>query len=327
MKILIIILLIPFFCFSQYRDSTEIKIINSEFDSLIMEGKSELVIRFYAPDSKPATRKNIVLIIGNDTICYNTDSVVNDVFLVNAGYQLIQIYSKWWHETKEEIILKSQNRIFLEIYFSAKPFQIPNINYNFDKPVIYIYSDKKQKVDIELDFQGEIKFSYPKYESGWSFITDVDGVLEKGEKKFRYLFWDGEIAFKDLNIDILSEGFIVASDSLVDFFHMNLSKIGLTSIEQQDFITYWVPQMISNKQNFIQFVFNEEYDSIVQLKIIPKPDNLIRLFMFWMEVPLNKNIEVKKQEIPKYSRDGFSVIEWGGSKIPLNYVDFSIVKK
>ena len=42
-------------------------------------------------------------------------------------------------------------------------------------------------------------------------------------------------------------------------------------------------------------------------------DNLIRILMLYK--PLNHKIEVEEQVINTPSRDGFTVVEWGGSKL------------
>ena len=42
-------------------------------------------------------------------------------------------------------------------------------------------------------------------------------------------------------------------------------------------------------------------------------DNMIRILMIYK--PLNDEIKVKEQEIFTPSRDGFTVVEWGGSEL------------
>ena len=47
--------------------------------------------------------------------------------------------------------------------------------------------------------------------------------------------------------------------------------------------------------------------------IEPKPDTLLRVYMNFK--PLTKKINVIEQELIPGNREGFTVVEWGGSKI------------
>ena len=49
------------------------------------------------------------------------------------------------------------------------------------------------------------------------------------------------------------------------------------------------------------------------LKVSPKPDTVIRVFMDFK--PLDKKIEIKEQKLTKQTRKGFTIVEWGGSLI------------
>ena len=51
----------------------------------------------------------------------------------------------------------------------------------------------------------------------------------------------------------------------------------------------------------------------MDLEIEPKPDSVIRILMDYK--PLSKPIEVVEQKITTPERDGFTVVEWGGSLI------------
>ena len=49
------------------------------------------------------------------------------------------------------------------------------------------------------------------------------------------------------------------------------------------------------------------------LEITPKPDSVIRVMMEWKG--LNKKVEVKEQTLTTPVREGFTVVEWGGTEI------------
>jgi hypothetical protein len=56
----------------------------------------------------------------------------------------------------------------------------------------------------------------------------------------------------------------------------------------------------------------EEINENMPLSIVPKPDNLIRVVMDFKG--LSKDIEVKEQKLVSPSRDGYTVVEWGGTE-------------
>lgn len=49
------------------------------------------------------------------------------------------------------------------------------------------------------------------------------------------------------------------------------------------------------------------------LEITPKPDNLIRVMMDWKG--LDEKIEVQEQNLETPIREGYTVVEWGGTEI------------
>ena len=62
---------------------------------------------------------------------------------------------------------------------------------------------------------------------------------------------------------------------------------------------------------------NKEYgQKIAQLKCTPTPDNLIRLFMVFEATDKYKKIPT--QQLKSIQRNGFVLVEWGGSEIKLN---------
>ena len=88
--------------------------------------------------------------------------------------------------------------------------------------------------------------------------------------------------------------------------------MGLTPREYNEFIVYWFPKMQNNKYNLIHFA-DKTYTDTAPLKITPKPDSILRVFMVYK--PLNKPISIKKQKIKPFKRKWFTVIEWGGSEL------------
>lgn len=205
----------------------------------------------------------------------------------------------------DSIEIKSQEAIIAKIQFQEDN-NIPNIT---EKPVIYIYPEEKTDIHIQLTPTGKFTFTYPEYENGWDFTATPDGTLSIGGKQYSYLFWESEN--KNLQFEEKDQtGFLVATDTLLSFLESSLTKMGLNSKEQADFITYWYPRMMINEKNNIHFLINEECNAYAELKITPQPETIIRIGMIWSNAVNDYSPE--PQILPEMKREGFTVIEWGG---------------
>lgn len=178
------------------------------------------------------------------------------------------------------------------------------------KPVIYLYPKEEEVIDVKLEYKGELTVTYPEYKDGWKVKANPDGTLINLEdnKEYSYLFWEG---LSDLDYDI-SEGFVVKNEDTVDFLQEKLEYVGLTPKEYNEFIVYWLPILQENNYNLIYFA-GDEYDEYAKLNINPKPDSILRVMMVYK--PLDKPIEIKEQKLEQFKREGFTVVEWGGTKI------------
>jgi hypothetical protein len=182
------------------------------------------------------------------------------------------------------------------------------------KPVIYLYPPATEKVKVELEYKGGFRTTYPAYDPairGWSVTARPDGTLvnDADGREYSYLFWDGKAY--DFPAD-MSEGFVVKGSDTAPFLQATLARLGLTPREYNEFIVYWLPQMQGNPYNLIRFA-GREYASAAPLKVIPKPDSMLRVFMLWK--PLQEPININEQALPSFDRHGFTVIEWGGTEV------------
>lgn len=176
------------------------------------------------------------------------------------------------------------------------------------KPVIYLYPEEETKVSVRLDYGGELTVTWPAYRDGWNVTAYPDGTLLDAEgNAYSYLFWEG---VTDTEYDF-SKGFCVAGEDTADFLRETLVEIGLTPEEYNEFIVYWLPQMQDNAYNLISFQ-QERYTQTARLDITPEPDSVLRVFMAWK--PLDRSQEIEPQQFAPFQRDGFTVVEWGGTK-------------
>ena len=111
----------------------------------------------------------------------------------------------------------------------------------------------------------------------------------------------------------MNEGFCIKGKDIIKFLEEKLEILGLNERETEEFIIYWLPKMENNNYNYIRFETREEIDSYMPLSVTPSPDTMIRVFMEYK--PLNEKIDVKEQILEKVERNGFTVVEWGGSDI------------
>ena len=177
------------------------------------------------------------------------------------------------------------------------------------KPIIYLYPEKDTEVSVRLDYDGELTVTWPVYEDGWNVTARPDGTLLDAEgNAYSYLFWEG---VTDAEYDF-SKGFCVAGEDTADFLRETLAEIGLTPEEYNEFIVYWLPQMQDNAYNLISFQ-QERYTQAAQLDITPEPDSMLRVFMAWK--PLDRPRDIVPQEFPAFQREGFTIVEWGGTKV------------
>ncbi|NQV13683.1 MAG: hypothetical protein HQ530_05290 [Parcubacteria group bacterium] len=180
------------------------------------------------------------------------------------------------------------------------------------KPVIYLYPTERQRVNVNIEFAGGLFVTYPEYNGAWNVVADPDGTITNlaDNREYSYLFWEGNS--ENANYD-LSTGFVVSGRDTVAFLQEKLAALGLTPREYNEFIVFWLPQMQDNRYNLIHFASKEEYDDRAVLNIDPEPDSLLRVFMTFKK--LDDKIEIEPQIIKPFTREGFTVVEWGGTEI------------
>ena len=103
----------------------------------------------------------------------------------------------------------------------------------------------------------------------------------------------------------------VEDKDLISKKKKKLDILGLNYKERQEFIIYWLPILQNNKYNYIYFETN--VNDIYPISVNPKPDTEIRILMEYL--PLKDKIQVPEQELCKVQRQGFTLVEWGGTRI------------
>ena len=178
------------------------------------------------------------------------------------------------------------------------------------KPIIYLYPEKTMNVSVKLGNPELLAYDYPSYNDGWNVTASPNGTLKDSNNREYYaLFWEG----KDHKSTIHDEGFVVKGEESAKFLEKKLKVLGLTDKEANEFIIYWLPQLENSPYNYFYFETQSEIDNYMPLIINPTPDTVIRIQMDFKN--LDKPIKVKEQKLLSPKRNGFTVVEWGGSII------------
>lgn len=203
----------------------------------------------------------------------------------------------------EENILN--NNVLNDVY---NKYGIPSI----DKPVIYLYPEEENEISVKLGNADKLTSVYPEYNNGWTVIAYPDGTLvdEKTGREYYSLYYESE---NTKEYDGLKDGFVVKNEDIVKFLEEKLSILGLNDKEAEEFIIYWLPKLQQNEYVYFRFQTMKEIEENMPLIISPKPDTMIRVMMEWKG--LDKYVEVQEQELTQVNREGFTVVEWGGTEI------------
>ncbi|MGN0577933.1 MAG: hypothetical protein ACI4J4_04885 [Ruminiclostridium sp.] len=186
------------------------------------------------------------------------------------------------------------------------------------KPVIYMYPEEETEVSVKVGFTsgGRFTCTYPEYGEGgegWTVTAEPEGTLYDSEGSEYYcLYWEGILG----KAPETEGGYCVAGKDTADFLREKLLQIGLTPREANEFIIYWLPRMQDNPYNIIKF-HTDSYSALAPLTVSPAPDTQIRVFMTY--TPAEDPVSLPPQNLPAYTRSGFTLVEWGGGCVEGDY--------
>jgi len=89
-----------------------------------------------------------------------------------------------------------------------------------------------------------------------------------------------------------------------------MGQTGFIEKEVQDFVEYWIPRLTDYPYYAVYPQYNDELNEMIQLEFSEAPDNIIRLI--YSIRGLNADTRtLPEPNIPKFTRNGFTVAEWG----------------
>ena len=193
------------------------------------------------------------------------------------------------------------------------------------KPVIYVYNSSGDSLDVNVAIDKEkLTFEYPYRTNGWWYVkTNDHNIIVYPSKKdrhnningkeYNYLFWEDYSNTFPYSFDT---GFCIRGKDTREFLETTLNELGMNQQEINEFIVYWLPKMENNKYNVISFQ-TDNYNKYYSLKVEPKPDNILRVFMAYYSN--NTPIDIEPQDLNlvknNFKRKGLYIVEWGGSEL------------
>lgn len=173
------------------------------------------------------------------------------------------------------------------------------------KPVIYLYPEKKTDVSVKVG--ADITVSEPEYSDGWLATADPSGQLIVDGQTYDSLFWEGQGKGE---YPIINAGFVVETKNIEATLKNHLTQLGLNSKESADFMAFWLPKMPKIKYTRLTWFGTHQMDKLAPLTVSPKPDTSIRIFLDYQG--LDSPIDLPAQKLSAPTRQGFTLVEWGG---------------
>jgi hypothetical protein len=192
------------------------------------------------------------------------------------------------------------------------------------KPAVYLYPEKDTIINVQIAINnGFLTYTDPLYPStGWTVLAKPNGNLHylhpnavdsKGMSNypsgvFPYLYYEAKIY--DHMVKKPEKGFVKSYNELYVFFSEILPKLGLNTNETTAFTQYWLKALPKSPYYFIGVIPQTQLDQNEPLTISPKQDTTIRVRLYFEA--LDKAEIVEEPPITTPSRNGFTVVDWGG---------------
>lgn len=177
------------------------------------------------------------------------------------------------------------------------------------KPVIYLYPEQTTDVNVQVAPNGGFTETIPEYpKGGWNVKAEPNGALTSYDdgQSYPYLFWEGHAS----GFEYPKQGFVFAQHEVESGMKDVLARFGMNETEIADFLEFWLPKMIEKPYVFVTFADQRAFEAAAPLKITPKPDSVLRVFMYFEGLDVPRTVE--PLSIRPFTRTGFSVVEWGG---------------
>jgi hypothetical protein len=182
------------------------------------------------------------------------------------------------------------------------------------KPVVYLYPEKTGDFSVYVEPNGGFTKTIPEYGTGWHVTATPNSQItdKKSGETYPYLYWSGI----NTGIPQITEGWIVENENTETFLVEKLTQLGLNEQEINDFNEYWIPRFETEgvDQYKIMFLPQHQFEVLAPLTIVgdETPESIIRVMMYAQ--PAQNGVVLPEQILPATpTRNGFTVVEWGGA--------------
>lgn len=203
--------------------------------------------------------------------------------------------------------------LFLIFRNQIKEFVI-GLTGRIEKPVIYLYPEEETEISVKLGDPEKLIVSYPKYTEGWKVNAKPDGeLIDIDSSKVLYALYYESQAQEPF--EVCGDGYVIQGTDveIISFLEEKLTLLGLNDKEREEFIIYWLPVLMENDYDYIRFATYEEIEAKMPIEVYPIPDTTIRVLMTYKG--LDAPISVIEQNLEAVERNGYTMVEWGGSEI------------
>jgi len=178
------------------------------------------------------------------------------------------------------------------------------------KPVIYLYP--KVKAEVKVKVGAKVRISEPDYDEGWEVTANPNGkIINSDGAVYENLYWEG---LGRGNYPRITEGRVVRSENIKAELKSDLAVLGLNEKESADFMEFWLPRMPKTPYIRLTWLDTVEMNELAPLTISPRPDTVKRVFLDFSGQSTAKTTLVP-QKLSGFTRNGFTVVEWGGLSI------------
>ena len=286
--------------------------LNAADLSLMKQALLQRIVSDYVePDVRPDYPNQFLVQADSLELYLGPDESYESVASVPAGSRIYEIGYQTDNDTWMFTKYDGQYG-WVRVYIDGNKTMTGTFQGGWGKPVIYLYPEQETDVHVELELTGsDLSTTYPKYNGGWDVTAYPDGTLvnKADGTHHRYLFWDSVNSRTRFDY---SKGFCVAGSDTERFLKEKLTYMGLNEEEMNEFIVYWLPKLEHNAYNLIAFQ-SDVYTNAAKLTVTPAPDSECRIFMAY--VPLEEPVEIEPQQLERFERTGFALVEWGGAEI------------
>lgn len=182
----------------------------------------------------------------------------------------------------------------------------------YGKPVIYLYPEQPTLVDVTLTIPGRVTESIPQYpENGWKQVLALPGgMIWYQGNRYNELYYETSVT----QHIIPDSGVYIPKLYLQSYLTKYTTQLGLTKLEQKEFLEYWLPKLNKLEANYMFFsvLTPEQKESVDHVDITPKPDSFIEFLVYFrpeQTIGITKPLMIKAPP----ARLGFTAVEWGGT--------------